>query len=100
MLLCRSRIDLAIDSGGWRFATLTSDWPGWLRALLIYNLPLIKKKTQIERIMTQCTAAFSHAVTARQYIDLYEKMPARPLIKTDVMDFSCYVEMKSSILPR
>jgi hypothetical protein len=44
--------------------------------------------------MIQSAAAFSHAVTARQYIDLYEKMPARPFIKTDVMDFSCYVEMK------
>ena len=53
-------------------------------AIQFYNLPLKIKKTQIERIMTQSAAAFNHAVTARQYIELYEKMLARPLIKTDV----------------
>jgi hypothetical protein len=34
--------------------------------------------------MTQSAAAFSHAVTAHQYIDLYEKMLARPLINADI----------------
>ena len=50
-------------------------------AIKFYNLNLKMKKNQIERVMTQSTATFSHAVTARQYIDLYEKMMARPLVK-------------------
>ena len=36
-------------------------------------------------VMTQSAATFSHAVTARQYIDLYEKMLARPLIKENTI---------------
>jgi starch synthase/alpha-amylase len=35
---------------------------------------------QVERIMQQSAASFNHANTARQYIDLYEKMLERPLI--------------------
>ena len=46
-----------------------------------HNLNLKLKKSQIERVMSQGAATFSHAVTARHYIDLYEKMLARPLIK-------------------
>ena len=38
---------------------------------------------QIERIMIQSAASFNHAVTARHYIDYYEKMLARPLINAD-----------------
>jgi len=45
-----------------------------------YNLPQKVKAQKIKRIMTESTAAFNHAVTARQYIDLYEKMLERPLI--------------------
>jgi hypothetical protein len=35
--------------------------------------------------MTHSAATFSHAVTARQYIDLYEKMLVRPLIKENTI---------------
>jgi starch synthase len=37
-------------------------------------MPKPKKRTQIERIMQESAASFNHANTARQYIDLYEKM--------------------------
>jgi starch synthase/alpha-amylase len=45
-----------------------------------YNLPEYIKATQIQRIMTESAATFTHAETARQYIELYEKMLKRPLI--------------------
>jgi hypothetical protein len=45
-----------------------------------YRLPQAEKKRQIKRIMTKSAAAFNHAVTARHYIELYEKMLRRPLI--------------------
>jgi glycogen synthase len=38
------------------------------------------KQHQIERIMRESAATFSHANTARHYIDLYERMLERPLI--------------------
>jgi starch synthase/alpha-amylase len=45
-----------------------------------YNLDPKAKKKQINRIMTESAAGFTHANTARQYIQLYEKMLQRPLI--------------------
>ncbi|HUV51421.1 MAG TPA: glycogen/starch synthase [Anaerolineae bacterium] len=50
------------------------------QAMLFYKFPGKIKKLQIERIMNQSLASFNHAVTARQYIDLYEKMLQRPLV--------------------
>jgi len=53
-------------------------------AIEFYNLPSKIKRIQVERIMTRSAATFNHTVTARQYIDLYEKMLARPLINADI----------------
>jgi starch synthase len=39
------------------------------------------KERQITRIMRQGAATFNHEVHARQYIELYEKMLERPLIR-------------------
>lgn len=50
------------------------------QAMQFYMLPKTEKKRQICRIMKQSATSFNHAVTARQYIDLYEKMLQRPLI--------------------
>ena len=49
-----------------------------------YNLPETKKAEQISRIMKESAAAFTHANTARQYIELYEKMLKRPLVLQSV----------------
>ena len=49
-------------------------------AMRFYDLPQKVKKLQVERIMMQSAATFNHAVTARRYIDLYEKMLKRPLV--------------------
>jgi starch synthase/alpha-amylase len=50
------------------------------QAIAFFKLPKTKRRRQVERIMRQSAATFNHANTARQYIDLYEKMLERPLI--------------------
>jgi starch synthase/alpha-amylase len=50
------------------------------QAMNFYNLPNRTKAKQIKRVMTESAAQFTHAATARQYIELYEKMLKRPLI--------------------
>lgn len=71
------------DTGnGFLFKTFDSSGLLWAirQAMLFYNLPQEIKAGKIERIMTESIASFNHAVTARKYIDLYEKMLKRPLI--------------------
>ncbi|MBW2664175.1 MAG: glycogen/starch synthase [Deltaproteobacteria bacterium] len=53
------------------------------QAMDFYKLPGETKDLQLKRIMNQSLATFNHAVTARQYINLYEKMLRRPLIIKD-----------------
>ena len=50
------------------------------QAMHFYGSPRAVKATQIERIMKESKAQFTHAQTARQYIALYERMLQRPLI--------------------
>ncbi|OIN96151.1 MAG: glycogen synthase, partial [Deltaproteobacteria bacterium CG1_02_45_11] len=50
------------------------------QAMQFYRLPLKIKEQQIKRVMTESIETFNHAVTARQYIDLYEEMLQRPLV--------------------
>jgi starch synthase len=50
------------------------------QAMKFFSMPKTRKRRQIERIMQESAATFNHANTARQYIDLYEKMLERPLI--------------------
>ena len=56
------------------------------QAMAFYNQPQTVKTTQIKRIMSESTATFTHANTARQYIRLYEKMLQRPLIVDGPVD--------------
>jgi starch synthase/alpha-amylase len=67
---------------GFLFETFDSNGLFWAikEAMRFYDLPQKVKQQQIERIMTQSVATFNHAVTARRYIDLYEKMLKRPLV--------------------
>jgi len=78
-------IHMDVDSNrgnGFLFETFDSNGLLWTikEAMRFYDLPQKVKKQQIERIMTQSAATFNHAVTARKYIDLYEKMLKRPLV--------------------
>ena len=50
------------------------------QAMQFYQLPKKVKVRQIRRIMKESAATFTHANTARQYIELYEKMLQRALI--------------------
>jgi starch synthase/alpha-amylase len=67
---------------GFLFKNFDSNGLFWAiqQAMTFYNLPRDKKKKQIKRILIESAAGFTHAATARQYIDLYEKMLKRRLI--------------------
>jgi len=53
------------------------------QAMQFYMRPTKVKARQINRIMTQSASQFNHRVTARHYIELYEKMLHRPLINPE-----------------
>jgi starch synthase/alpha-amylase len=77
--------DLNIEENtgnGFLFKNYDSNGLMWAirQAMSFYNLAREEKKKQIKRIMTESTAGFTYANTARQYIQLYEKMLKRPLI--------------------
>ena len=67
---------------GFLFETYDSNGLFWAitQAMEFYGLPKGVRRTQIDRIMKESVAAFNHANTAKQYIELYEKMLERPLI--------------------
>jgi starch synthase/alpha-amylase len=82
-----SHLDLAQNTGnGFLFQTFDSRGLLWAieQAMDFYNLPETKKSKQIRRIMVESAADFTHANTARQYIELYEKMLKRPLVPRSV----------------
>ena len=78
-------VHLDVDRGignGFLFENYDAGGLYWAvtQAIDFFKLPKTKKRMQVERIMQQSAASFNHANTARQYIDLYEKMLERPLI--------------------
>jgi starch synthase len=72
----------AEKGNGFLFKTHDANGLFWAiqQAMAFYNLPQEKKARQIQRIMKESAATFTHENTARQYIELYEKMLQRPLI--------------------
>jgi starch synthase/alpha-amylase len=77
------QLDVANNSGnGFLFKNFDAHGLWWAiqQAMDFYNAPQNIKSKQIRRIMNDSAASFTHANTARQYIDLYEKMLQRPLI--------------------
>ena len=78
-----AHLDVKADTGnGFLFETYDSGGLFWAidQAMAFYRLPAKVREKQIRRIMTHATTTFNHDVTAKQYIDLYEKMLDRPLI--------------------
>ncbi len=61
------------DTGGLRWAID--------QAMAFYTQPESIKAQQIGRIMQESSATFTHAITAKKYINLYENMLERPLVK-------------------
>ena len=84
-----SHLDVNQNSGnGFLFDTFNSGGLLWAiqQAMIFYNLPEKIKYKQIRRIMNESAEIFTHAHTARQYIELYERMLERPLIQENVPD--------------
>ncbi len=79
-------IDIDNHSGnGFLFKNYDSNGLNWAidQAMRFYSLPEDVRARQIQRIMSDSKAVFSHEVTARQYIDLYEKMLNLVLVNQD-----------------
>jgi starch synthase/alpha-amylase len=68
---------------GFLFETYDANGLFWAieQAMNFYNSEPELKGKQIKRIMNESAKTFTHSVTARQYIGLYEKMLKRPLVK-------------------
>jgi hypothetical protein len=78
------QLNIEKDTGnGFLFEVYDANGLFWAidQAMEFYNIPSQVKKKRIERIMQQSAEMFNHAVTARQYIELYERMLRRPLIE-------------------
>jgi starch synthase/alpha-amylase len=78
-----THLDIDNDTGnGFLFETYDSGGLFWAinQAMAFYRQPPKVREKQIKRIMIHAAKTFNHDVTARHYIDLYEKMLDRPLI--------------------
>jgi starch synthase/alpha-amylase len=76
-------MDVSADTGnGFLFKFFDSSGLFWAieEAMSFYLRPAAVKAKQIKRIMTESAETFTHEQTARQYIELYEKMLHRPLV--------------------
>ena len=77
------QLDVARSTGnGFLFKTADPRGLFWAmeQAMAFYELPWDVKEPQISRIMKESSDSFTHAVTAKKYIKLYEKMLKRPLV--------------------
>ncbi len=86
-----THLDVSKDTGnGFLFKTFDSGGLSWAidQAMQFYMMSPVIKKRQIRRIMTESAGTFNHQVTAKQYIDLYERMLQRPLINRQNIDSS------------
>ncbi len=69
------------DGNGFLFEIYDSQGLSWAidQAMAFFARPERERARQIGRIMRESRATFTHDVTARHYMDLYEKMLQRPL---------------------
>jgi starch synthase/alpha-amylase len=84
---------------GFLFEIFDKDGLSWAidRAMDFYRIHPHEKAKQIQRIMKDSVKKFHHNNTARQYIDLYEKMLQRPLINRNPRNR--HLAAKKSFLP-
>ena len=52
------------------------------RAMDFYKRPVEERERQVARIMRESVKRFNHDVCAKAYIDIYEKMLHRPLVRS------------------
>ena len=79
-----THLNVEDDTGsGFLFEVYDSGGLLWAidQAMNFYQLPTDVRQRQVTRIMRHGKATFNHQVNARQYIELYEKMLERPLIR-------------------
>jgi len=93
-----THLDVSKDVGnGFLFKTFDPGGLSWAvdQAMKFYMMPSNQKERQIRRIMTESAVTFNHQATAKQYIDIYEKMLRRPLINWQNIDSSDLNESSS-----
>jgi ADP-glucose type glycogen/starch synthase len=79
-----AHLNVRTDEGnGFVFETFDDGGLRWAvnQAIRFYHEPDEIKNRTIARVMMDSASTFTHAATARQYIDLYEKMLERPLVE-------------------
>ncbi|MEW5735914.1 MAG: glycogen/starch synthase [Thermodesulfobacteriota bacterium] len=79
-----NHMSVADDAGnGFIFDNWDSQGLYWAirEAMEFFHLHPEVRARQVHRVMVQSAQRFNHAVTARLYMDLYEKMLRRPLIR-------------------
>ena len=77
-------IDIQAGTGnGFKFNVYNSEGLRWAidRAMDFYRLDRDTRASHVGRIMKEGSERFRHSVTAREYIQLYERMLKRPLVK-------------------
>ena len=76
----------ASTGNGFRFETYDSGGLFWAmdRAMEFYRQPAEIRVREISRIMRESLHRFNHAACAKEYIDLYERMLDRPLVRKGV----------------
>ena len=78
-------LDVEKDSGnGFLFKHYDSNGLSWAidQAMQFYKQPDHIKESQISRIMRESAARFNHSVTAKNYMNIYNKMLTLPYVKT------------------
>ncbi len=70
------------SGNGFVFSVYGSDGLAWAmeQAMAFHASPTEHRQTQIARVMRESKARFNHAVCARSYMDIYERMLKRPLV--------------------
>lgn len=71
------------SGNGFLFKTYDSGGLFWAiqQAMSFYRLSAHVRSSQISRIMLESARTFNHKVTARQYIDLYQKLLQHPVVR-------------------
>ena len=78
-------MDVGNSTGnGFLFETYDSCGLRWAidQAMCFYHLPDEITRRERERVMRESAEKFTHAVMARQYFDIYERMLSRPLVRS------------------
>jgi starch synthase/alpha-amylase len=78
-----TQLDIENDAGnGFLFEAADPGGLFWAmdQAMAFHRRPRDVKARQISRVMRESSESFNHTVTARAYMDLYERMLKRPLV--------------------